>query len=279
MRYDPATGEDLEEYCSTADAVRKLQLNHSNITNVLGGRSRTTGGHAFRYKAAPSPSRSGDLSTPRPKPRKRPRRGSPDADPATRIRRELLAFLPAHADYLADIAPSAAARASSLAELAALPADALDAVIASTSWKKLKANALRRHLARFREERSAPPAPRVTPVAPPSMPPRPKPRKRPKRGFYAAYAESSEPAPTPAPRRKKKPVAPLGNCPICYETLSADATVFECSHAMCASCSETYARVEAERSMSRRSGVSVACPLCRAPSKVVLPEEMHTSVP
>ena len=27
------------------------------------------------------------------------------------------------------------------------------------------------------------------------------------------------------------------------------------------------------------SGVSVACPLCRAPSKVVLPEEMHTSLP
>ena len=105
-------------------------------------------------------------------------------------------------------------------------------------WKKLKANALRRHLARYRDEHAAPPAPRVTPVAPPS-----------------------------------------GNCPICYETLSADATVFECSHAMCASCSETYARVEAERSMSRRSGVSVTCPLCRAPSKVALPEEMHTSVP
>jgi hypothetical protein len=30
--------------------------------------------------------------------------------------------------------------------------------------------------------------------------------------------------------------------------------------------------------MTRRSGVSVACPLCRAPSKVVLPEEMHTSL-
>ena len=61
--------------------------------------------------------------------------------------------------------------------------------------------------------------------------------------------------------------------------LSADATVFECSHAMCASCSDSYAKSEVQRSMSRRSGVSVACPLCRAPSKVVLPEEMHTSVP
>ena len=109
-----------------------------------------------------------------------------------------------------------------------------------------------------------------------TTPLRPKPRKRPKRGFYAAYAESSEPAPT---RRKKKPVAPSGNCPICYEKLSADATVFECSHAMCASCSDSYAKSEVERSMSRRSGVSVACPLCRAPSKVVLPEEMHTSLP
>ena len=95
----------------------------------------------------------------------------------------------------------------------------------------------------------------------------------------AAYAESSEPAPTPAPRRKKTPVAPSGNCPICYEKLSRDATVFECSHAMCASCSDSYAKSEVERSMSRRSGVSVACPLCRAPSKVVLPEEMHTSLP
>ena len=108
---------------------------------------------------------------------------------------------------------------------------------------------------------------------------RPKPRKRPKRGFYAAYADSSVPAPTPAPRRKKKPVAPSGNCPICYDRLTADATVFECSHAMCASCSDSYATAEVARSMSRRSGVSVTCPLCRAPSKVVLPEEMHTSLP
>ena len=74
-------------------------------------------------------------------------------------------------------------------------------------------------------------------------------------------------------------LAPSGNCPICYEKLSRDATVFECSHAMCASCSDSYAKSEVERSMSRRSGVSVACPLCRAPSKVVLPEEMHASLP
>ena len=104
-------------------------------------------------------------------------------------------------------------------------------------------------------------------------PPRPKPRKRPKRN---PQAESSEPS-APAPR--VTPVAPSGNCPICYDRLTADATVFECSHAMCASCSDSFATAEVARSMSRRSGVSVACPLCRAPSKVVLPEEMHTSLP
>jgi hypothetical protein len=47
---------------------------------------------------------------------------------------------------------------------------------------------------------------------------------------------------------------------------------------MCASCSDSFATAEVARSMTRRSGVSVACPLCRAPSKVVLPEEMHTSL-
>ena len=105
-----------------------------------------------------------------------------------------------------------------------------------------------------------------------STTPRPKPRKRPKRN---PQAESSEPA-APAPR--VTPVAPSGNCPICYDRLTADATVFECSHAMCASCSDSFATAEVARSMTRRSGVSVACPLCRAPSKVVLPEEMHTSL-
>ena len=60
VRYDLETGEDLEEYCSTLDAERKLKV--TSIGNVLIGRARTTGGHAFRYKAAPSSSRSGDLS-------------------------------------------------------------------------------------------------------------------------------------------------------------------------------------------------------------------------
>ena len=88
-------------------------------------------------------------------------------------------------------------------------------------------------------------------------------------------ANVSEAAPAP----RVTPVAPSGNCPICYEKLSRDATVFECSHAMCASCSDSFATAEVARSMSRRSGVSVKCPLCRPPSKVVLPEEMHTSLP
>ena len=69
--------------------------------------------------------------------------------------------------------------------------------------------------------------------------------------------------------------APSGDCPICYERLAADATVFDCAHALCASCSETYAKVEAERSMSRRSGVSIACPLCRKKARVALPAGMY----
>jgi hypothetical protein len=73
-------------------------------------------------------------------------------DPAVRLRAELLAFLPDAAQFLADIAPIAAPRAASLAELAALPADALDDVIARAGWKKLKVNSLKRHLARYRAE-------------------------------------------------------------------------------------------------------------------------------
>ena len=57
--------------------------------------------------------------------------------------------------------------------------------------------------------------------------------------------------------------------------LAADATGFDCAHALCASCSETYAKVEAERSMSRRSGVSIACPLCRKKARVALPAGMY----
>ena len=37
VRYDPETGEDLEEYCSTSDAARKLNLRGPSITHVLSG--------------------------------------------------------------------------------------------------------------------------------------------------------------------------------------------------------------------------------------------------
>ena len=104
--------------------------------------------------------------------------------------------------------------------------------------------------------------------------PRPKPsaRKRARRRSPAAApAEPVAPVTPPA-----TPVAaPSGDCPICYERLAADATVFDCAHALCASCSETYAKVEAERSMSRRSGVSIACPLCRKKARVALPAGMY----
>ena len=75
-------------------------------------------------------------------------------DPAARIRAELAAFSSSSlADHLADIAPYAAARgASSLAELAALPADTLDDMIASAGWSILKAATFRRHLARYNDE-------------------------------------------------------------------------------------------------------------------------------
>ena len=75
-------------------------------------------------------------------------------DPAARIRAELVAFSSSSlADHLADIAPYAAARgASSLAELAALPADTLDDMIASAGWSILKAATFRRHLARYHDE-------------------------------------------------------------------------------------------------------------------------------
>jgi protein-L-isoaspartate O-methyltransferase len=75
-------------------------------------------------------------------------------DPAARIRAELAAFSSSSlADHLADIAPYAAARgASSLAELAALPADTLDDMIASAGWSILKAATFRRHLARYHDE-------------------------------------------------------------------------------------------------------------------------------
>ena len=50
VRYDPETGEDLEEYCSTSDAARKLNLRGPSITHVLSGTTEDADGHKFRYK-------------------------------------------------------------------------------------------------------------------------------------------------------------------------------------------------------------------------------------
>ena len=50
VRYDPETGDDLEEYCSTSDAAQKLGLAAPNITHVLSGTYEDASGHKFRYK-------------------------------------------------------------------------------------------------------------------------------------------------------------------------------------------------------------------------------------
>ena len=50
VRYDPETGEDLEEYCSTSDAARKLDVRGPTITHVLSGACEDADGHKFRYK-------------------------------------------------------------------------------------------------------------------------------------------------------------------------------------------------------------------------------------
>lgn len=49
IRYDPKTGEALEEYCSTSDAARKLNLTSPTITHVLSGNKEDANGHKFRY--------------------------------------------------------------------------------------------------------------------------------------------------------------------------------------------------------------------------------------
>mmetsp|Transcript_25764 Transcript_25764/g.102862 ORF Transcript_25764/g.102862 Transcript_25764/m.102862 type:complete len:623 (-) Transcript_25764:2651-4519(-) len=49
LRYDPATGRTLEEYCSTSDAARKLGLTSPQITHVLSGTNEDAKGHKFRY--------------------------------------------------------------------------------------------------------------------------------------------------------------------------------------------------------------------------------------
>jgi len=137
------------------------------------------------------------------------------ADPAARLHAELLAFVPDAAYFLTDIAPFAAPRAISLAELAALPTDALDDVIARAEWKRLKANALKRHLADYRAEHAgddangapppapaaaaAPPPEPAAPAAPvPSAPP-PPPEPAAVAPLPVPVAAALAPEPTPAP--------------------------------------------------------------------------------
>ena len=138
------------------------------------------------------------------------------ADPVACLHAELLAFVPDAAYFLADIAPFAVPRAASLAELAALPTDALDDVIARAEWKRLKANALKRHLADYRAEHAgddandapppahagdgAPPPDPAAPAAPApaALPPPPKP---------AAPAAPAPAAPPPPP--EPAAVAPM----------------------------------------------------------------------
>lgn len=50
VRYDGATGEVLEEYCSTSDAARKIGVGAPKITHVLSGTNESCDGHKFRYK-------------------------------------------------------------------------------------------------------------------------------------------------------------------------------------------------------------------------------------
>ena len=56
VRYNPSTGEDLEEYCSVGAAADKLDISGSSISDNLSGKTKSTAaGHVFRYKAPPPP--------------------------------------------------------------------------------------------------------------------------------------------------------------------------------------------------------------------------------
>ena len=56
VRYNPSTGEDLEEYCSVGAAADKLDISGSSISDNIAGRTQSTvAGHAFRYKTPPPP--------------------------------------------------------------------------------------------------------------------------------------------------------------------------------------------------------------------------------
>ena len=62
------------------------------------------------------------------------------------------------------------------------------------------------------------------------------------------------------------------SCPICLDTMAAATYRFACSHVICGECCSTLAKVAMEDSIAQRSGVKVACPICRRPERLALPE-------
>ena len=63
------------------------------------------------------------------------------------------------------------------------------------------------------------------------------------------------------------------SCPICLDAVSAATTFrFACSHLICHECCSTLAKVAMEDSIAQRSGIKVACPICRRPERLALPE-------
>ena len=74
--------------------------------------------------------------------------------------------------------------------------------------------------------------------------------------------------PEPAP----EPKAAAVSCPICLDAVSAATTFrFACSHVICGECCSTLAKVAMEDSIAQRSGIKVACPICRRPERVSVP--------
>ena len=61
------------------------------------------------------------------------------------------------------------------------------------------------------------------------------------------------------------------SCPICLDTMAAATYRFACSHVICGECCSTLAKVAMEDSIAQRSGVKVACPICRRPERVSVP--------
>ena len=75
----------------------------------------------------------------------------------------------------------------------------------------------------------------------------------------------------PEPALEPEPAAV--SCPICLDAVSAATTFrFACSHVICGECCSTLAKVAMEDSIAQRSGIKVACPICRRPERLALPE-------